>query len=126
MKITFYNASELKNIKCAIHKSGKLGFSFSASKQLKIDEAKSVMIGTNSDDKDDQALYMLLSAEPSNSAFKIGKAGSYYYLSTKELFDKLGYDYRHRTIIFDLVEMDEAGQKMYKMNKREVMKKKKN
>lgn len=125
MKISFYNARELEGIKCSIHITGKLGFSEGASRRLKLNEGKSIQIGRNEEDEKDTNLYMKINENLIESAYKINKAGSYYYISTKTLFDKLELDYRNKTIIFDLVQLNTDGESIIKMIKREVPKKKK-
>lgn len=74
-------------------------------------------------------MYLVVLQEANDDAFKVCKAGDYYYLPTTVLFLSLGYDFRNKTIIFDLTrakEFDEEfGGKVYKLNKRESNKKKK-
>lgn len=120
MKILFIKADEIdRNIKCSIHKSGKLGFSSTAIDKLGLSNDKSVMIGVNEEDSDDENLYMSVEDGVKEEAFKISRAGEYYYANTKALFDKLGIDYRAKTIIYDIVDFEYEGMKMYKLIKRE-------
>ena len=120
MKIYFIKADEIdRNIKCSVHKSGKLGFSSTAIDKLELSNNKSVMIGVNEEDSDDENLYMSVEDGVKEEAFKISRAGEYYYANTKALFDKLGIDYRAKTIIYDIVDFEYEGMKMYKLIKRE-------
>ena len=126
MELKFFNANELdRNIKCSIHANGKLGFSESASKKLELDIGKSIQIGRNEEDKSDENLYALVHNYVMDGAFKVNKAGDYYYLNTKPLFDKLGVDYRSKRIIYDIIEFEYNGTMMFKFIKRELPKKKK-
>ena len=120
MKINFFKADEIdRNIKCSIHKSGKLGFSSTAIDKLGLSTGKSVMIGVNEEDSEDDNLYMSVEDGVKEEAFKISRAGEYYYANTKALFDKIGIDYRAKTIIYDIVDFEYEGVKMYKLIKRE-------
>jgi len=127
MQITFkkYDASEFdKNVKATIQRSGKLGFSESAIKKLDLANKKGFIIGKNEEDPNDENLYMVLVDEESADAFRLNKAGAYYYSNTKALFDSIGMDYQHKTIIFDITqtEVEHEGKKLYKLIKREIQK----
>lgn len=124
MKLKFIKAQEIdKNVKCAIHKTGKLGFSSSAIEKLNLTTDKGVMIAINEDDKEDENLYLFINEEVNADTFRISKAGDYFYINTKALFDSLGVDYRNKKIIYDIVDFENEGRKMYKLIKREVRQK---
>ena len=124
MKLKFIKAQEIdKNVKCAIHKTGKLGFSSSAIEKLNLTTEKGVMIAVNEDDEQDENLYLLINDDVNADTFRISKAGEYYYINTKALFDSLGVDYRNKRIIYDIVDFENDGTKMYKLIKREVKQK---
>jgi hypothetical protein len=124
MKLKFIKAQEIdKNVKCAIHKTGKLGFSSSAIEKLNLTTEKGVMIAINEEIEEDENLYLLIKEGVNADTFKISKAGEYYYINTKALFDSLGVDYRNKRIIYDIVDFENDGTKMYKLIKREVKQK---
>jgi len=124
MKLKFFKAHEIdRNVKCAIHKTGKLGFSSGANEKLGLSSSVSVTIGMNEDDESDENLYMVLADSNNPEAFRVSKAGDYYYVNTKPLFDHLGVDYRKKKIIYDIVDFDYEGMKMFKLIKREVKQK---
>ncbi len=124
--IDFFNADDLENnVKCSIHKSGKIGFSGNAIEKLNIGRNKSVSIGKGKDDNELEFLYMKFNKEEISGAFPINKAGDYYYINTKTLFDKLGFDYRKERIIFDIVEIENGGENVYKLIKRVIGRKQK-
>jgi len=126
MKLTFIKAQEIdKNVKCAIHKTGKLGFSSAAISKLQLTTDKSVRIALNEEDETDDNLYMDIIEEENDNSFKISKAGEYYYVNTKALFDSLQIDYRNKRIIYDIIDFEYEGMKMYKLIKREVAQKQK-
>jgi hypothetical protein len=104
------------NLKCSIHSTGKLGFTDSTIKALELTEKSCVKFAQ--DDEDEENLYLINSKETDEESFKVNKAGSYYYVNAKPLFDNLGLDYRKNTIIFDMVEVPELGVGIYKLNKR--------
>lgn len=121
MKLKFLDIPQPSgSIKVTIHKTGKMGFSQAAIEELGIDKNTYAKIAENADDKSDKNLYMFLTRERDEKGLKISKAGNYYYLNTKYLFDKLGFDYRNKKFIFDIIEMDYEGRKIYKLIRREV------
>jgi hypothetical protein len=124
MKLKFIKSEDIdKNVKCAIHTTGKLGFSSNAIDKLSLNTDKTVSIAINEEDKDDENLYVIVNEKTQESAFKLSKAGDYFYINTKALFDSLGIDYRNEKIIYDIVDFEYEGQKMYKLIKRVIKKK---
>lgn len=121
IKLTIHKSSELdKNIKCTVHGNGKLGFSDSASKKLSLSQDKYMVIASN-EEGNDENLYMWIENSDTNGGFKVCKAGSYYYLNTRLLFDKLRVNYKDKskTIIYDIIDFEYEGNKIYKLIKRE-------
>lgn len=120
MKIKFYNPDELeKNLKVTIHKTGKMGFTMDAAKKLNLQEMKSANIGFNEEDPEDKSLYLAISKDINEGRFRISKAGSYYYINTKILFDNLKLDYSKGNITYDMTEETLEGEVIYKLKKRE-------
>ena len=72
------------------------------------------------DDQNKGALYLINAPDSQDeTVFKVCKAGRYFYVNTKALFDKLGLDYEANTIIFDLKRAPEyTDMEVYKMKKR--------
>jgi hypothetical protein len=123
MKLRQIKSNEIeKNAKSSIHKSGKLGFSGTATRKLRLENGVNLVVSINEDDAMDENLYVAVLKEDAEGAFKVVKAGDYYYCNTKALFDQLGVDYRSKTIIYDIVDFEFEGQKMFKFLKREVAK----
>ena len=119
MKIKFFNPNDFnRNIKATVHKTGKIGFTIDAAKKLSLSVDCSLSIGINEDDSDDSNLYVILHNTIETGAFKVSKAGGYYYVNTKVLFDNLKIDYVNSAIIYDITEEDFEGQKVYKFKKR--------
>jgi hypothetical protein len=110
-------------VKCTIHRNGKLGFSSAAAKDLKVSNLSFAKFGQKSDAAD-TSLYMLITEEFDQECFKINKAGTYYYINTKALFDDMKIDYAGSKIIFDLFLMP-GNEHIYKMIKREIKRKSK-
>lgn len=123
LKLKFYSATDFDgNLKASIHASGKLGFSESAIKKLGIGSDMSALIAKNESETDSN-LYMSIQSPAQEGAFKFNKAGDYYSLNTKSLFDNLGFDYRRNSIRFDIVQIEYEGTKIYKMIKKEALRK---
>lgn len=126
MKIKYFSPVDTeKNVKCTVHVTGKLGFSNNAIKQLNVGSTKYIKLGTNEDDRDDKNLYMVVQDFKDSEAFKINKAGNYYYLNTKHLFDSIGIEYKRNKIIYDIQEIELDGIKIYKLCMRIIERKKK-
>ena len=100
MEIDFFKASELEsNVKCTIHRNGRLGFNGNSIKFLKISEFKYVRIGKGIDYAEDGTLYMQLVSDKNLDGFSLSLAGGYYYANTRMLFEKLGFDFINLKII---------------------------
>ena len=124
MKLKFIKAEETeRNAKATVHTSGKLGFSKDAIDYLEITESKSIQFAQNEDDLADKNLYAKIYEEIQEGAFKISKAGGYYYVNTKNMFDALEIDYKKVKVIYDLVKVAYEGEKIIKMIRREIKKK---
>ena len=126
MKIKYFSPVDTeKNIKCTVHITGKLGFSSNAIKQLGIDNSKYVKLGINEEDNNDKILYMVVQNEKDSDSFKINKAGQYYYLNTKHLFDEMDIEYKRFKIIYDIHDVNIGDSKIYKLIMRTLDRKKK-
>ncbi len=127
MKIKFFSPNDLdRNIKATVHKTGKIGFTVDAAKKLSLSVDCSLSIGMNEDDTEDSNLYVMLHNTVETGAFKVSKAGGYYYVNTKVLFDNLKIDYTNSAIVYDITEENIDGQKVYKFKKRNKLSKDKN
>ena len=75
--------------------------------------------------EDKNTLYLVNTKGDDEDAFPVRKSGEYYYVNAKALFDKLGMDYIKNTIIFDMVRIDEEEYEVYKLKKRQMLRKQK-
>ena len=114
------------NLKATIQKSGRLGFTSETATALGLESGKFAKFA-----KDDEngALYLIIINEGSEEAFSIRENSGYYFVTTKVMFDTLGYDYENGNIMFDLVrqpslDTDLQGQ-VYFMKKRHIKSKEK-
>jgi hypothetical protein len=124
MKLKFINAEDTeRHAKATVHKSGKLGFSGDAIEFLNITNTSTIQFAQNEDDLNDLNLYAIIHESTQEGAFKISKAGKYYYVNTKNMFDNLNIDYQNKTIIYDLVKTEYDGNTIIKMIRREIKKK---
>lgn len=125
MSLTIFKASKyIANLKATIHATGKLGFTEATASALNLDANKYVTLASDEDD----VLYLINDVEESEDAFKVMKAGKYFSLNTKVLFDYIGLDYVNNNIIFDMIRVDNNNpygyKNIYKLNKRERPRKK--
>ena len=118
---TVFNAKEYSlKPNATIQQSGKLGFNRDAIDQLRISDGKGVILAPDTSDK--KLFYMALVDNPGEMAFPVRMSGQYFYINTKQLFDKLELDYVQNSYIFDLVRCgkydEQIGGECYKMNMR--------
>lgn len=111
------------NLKATIHTTGKLGFTAATAKILGFGENSCVLFVEDAEDKN--TLYLVNTKGDDEDAFPVRKTGEYYYVNAKALFDKLGMDYIKNTIIFDMVRIDEEEYEVYKLKKRQMLRKQK-
>lgn len=120
MKIKFIKAKDLeRNLKCTVHKSGKLGFTESSIKKLNIEKNRYIRIGQNEEEENSDDLYMEIQENDDEFCFKAVKAGKYFYVNTKAMFDLLNVDYKKNTVMYDIIEMENEGMLIYKLKRRE-------
>lgn len=120
MKIEFLKANKSQGIaKCTIHNNGKLGFSKAASDLLGLASFRFVKIGINAENRDDKNLFMIATNQEDESTFGVNKAGKYFYLNTKLLFDEMDIEYQKKKIMFDIVELSHEGQNIFKLIRRD-------
>jgi hypothetical protein len=124
MKIAFYNSKDFdSNLKATIHSSGKLGFTEAAIEKIGISEKKGMKIGYNETDRNEKNLYVIFTDGEDQDAFRINKAGEYYYVNTKPLFDNMQLPYKTNRISFDIIQIELEGEKVYKFLYKEKPKK---
>lgn len=111
------------NLKCTIHKTGKFGFTDATAERLGLSEISAVKFAI--DDESDDVMYLIPSKQEDEDTFKVNKAGSYYYVYAKMLFDSLNLDYVKNSIMFDLTELKDEEIIIYKMKRRVKPRKKK-
>lgn len=74
-------------------------------------------IGLNVDDPKDENLYMIVYDKVYDEAFKVAKAGDYYYLNTKLLFDNLDFPYETETISFEMSRVPDEEPSTWKLKR---------
>ena len=72
------------------------------------------------DDDNPSVLYLINGTSDDGDSFKVCKAGSYFYINAKLMFDSLGVDYVNKTIIYDMSRLQGGEGNVYKMIKREL------
>lgn len=105
MRFSFINIAELSiKLRCSVQVTGKLGFTDTTASALRLNRPD-VYVMFAQDTDDNNQLYMVFISEYKDGAFDIKKSGNYYYLPTGALFESLGYNYKKKNYIFDLVRM---------------------
>lgn len=105
------------SIKATIHKTGKLGFSAGAENFMNINDDSFFRIGFNNTSDTDEKIYMVPS-DNGDSAFKVSKAGMYFYINLKNVFDKRGIDYKNKSYIYDIKKENSDGTDVFILTKR--------
>lgn len=121
MKLKFLDAKQFEGtLKCTIQSNGKLNFSAAAIKALALSNHISLRFAYNEEGKGLDELFILVQDKISEDAFKVNKAGNYYYLNAKSMFDSMGIDYKHQSIVFDILKTNEQidGAILYKLIRR--------
>lgn len=104
-------------LKATIHSTGKFGFTEITARELNLTKESGIKFAT--DENDSKTLYLINCKLCDEDAFKVMKAGDYYSINTKAMFDTLGYDYKSKNIIFDIIKEDNDEMEIYKLLKRE-------
>lgn len=65
-------------------------------------------------------LYLIIS-ENSENAFKIAKAGDYFYINLKHILDSRNIDYKSKSIIYDIKKDIEDGIEFFVLTRREKL-----
>ena len=109
-------------LKCALHASGKLGFTGATAKALNFSDNSAIKFAV---DDEDNTLYLINTSTDDTDAFKVNRAGTYFYVNAKPLFDSMDMDYVNNSIIFDMTRIKENLEETYKLTKRERPRKQK-
>lgn len=111
--------------KATVHKSGKLGFTDATAKELGFESKSAPYVKFAVDEDDPSLLYLINMKEGDEDSFRVSKAGSYYYVNTRLMFDSLQVDYVKETVIYDMVRIANDENGVYRMTKRIIKRNKK-
>lgn len=122
MELTILSAKEyVVKLKATIHSSGKLGFTETTAKELKLTKQSGIKFANDNE----KNLYLINCASYDEDSFRVLSTGNYFSVNAKVLFDNLGYDYKSKNIIFDIVKEKNEDMEVYKLLKREKPRKQK-
>lgn len=105
-------------LKATVHKSGKLGFADAAAKELGFASNAEPYVKFAVDEENPSILYLINVKEGDEDSFRVNKAGNYYYVNTRLMFDSLQIDYINETVIYDMIKVEGIENDVYRMNKR--------
>ena len=116
-----------KVAKWTVHKNGKAGFSTAANELMNLANWKWCAFAKDKNEGGDKNIYMIKMDKPSDITFSVSKAGDYYYIKANSLFEDLGIDYtdESKRTIFDITPIENNGQMVYKLTRREIKKRNK-
>jgi hypothetical protein len=83
---------------------------------------KGAAVGINEEDVSDNSLYIIIYDEQKEGTFKVAKAGDYYYLNLRSLFDTLKINYKAESIIYDISPERIDKQMVFNLSRRESSK----
>ena len=118
----FSPSDDIGIVKATVHQNGKIGFSDGARKLLELENNRYYRVSKNASDAADTNLYLIPTVETDEKAFKVSKAGDYFYLRVKHILDKLGIDYKENRVTFDIKEQIAENSKYYKLKMRPLKK----
>ena len=102
-------------LRASVQMSGRFGFSEETAKVLQLQDRMSIKFAQD----DDETLFCSVPEGEDADAFKVRKAGRYFYVPTDVLFSSLGIDYKKYNILFSLVrdpdKDEELNGKAYRM-----------
>lgn len=111
-----------RKLRATVHKSLKLGFTTDTADALKIKEGMGVLLYTETEIPMENRIYLRLVSVKTDEAFRINKAGSYYYAATKPFFEKLGrdlgIDFATTSISYEMEEVEIDGELYYLLTPR--------
>ncbi len=120
MALSFIKVREIENnSKATVHKSGKLGFNSDAQQRYLTGKGQYAKVALGENFEEDGTIYLLIVDSEDEETLSISKAGDYYYINTKSLFDYLKIDYVKQKIIFDISKETIDGMNVLQLNKRE-------
>ena len=123
MTYTILSASRfVSKLKATVHASGKLGFSDATAKELGFNTQVDHFVQFAQDNENPSVLYLINGTTDDGDSFRVCKAGAYYYVNAKLMFDALGIDYNNKTVIYDMNRYQTENGNVYKMTKRELNK----
>lgn len=127
MTLKIYSAKQYAiKLKCTIQSTGKLGFTSGTAKVLQLNPESCIKIAC---EEEQNVMYLIVCNEPDEDGFNVDYISNYYSLPTTVLFNELGIDYKHYTVMYDLsrdVSLDEeVNGRAYKMTPRINAKKQK-
>lgn len=109
------------SIKATVHSSGRLGFSTGAINYMHLSEDKMFKIAKRKEDSgglSGDVIYLIPEEMGDDLSFRVLKAGSYFYLKTKRLFNQLNIDYRNESVIYEIEEVKENDKKYYRLTRK--------
>ena len=126
INLKFFNPANVdRNIKATTHRTGRLGFTIEAANKFKLAPKMSFKIATNEADESDTNLYAVLYSTIEEQSFRVLKAGKYYSINLKPLFNQINLDYVNTTYIYDITDETIQGIEMLVFKRRAPKKEKK-
>ncbi len=105
MDLNFIDASDIKQHKATIQKTGRLSFNVEGSQYMGLKSGQHYKVAFESTDSEELEIY-LVKAEKSLTTAQIYKSGLYYYLRLERPLRKAGIDFENSTYSYLIDEVD--------------------
>jgi hypothetical protein len=121
MKLRFLTTDSETKVKAQIQKKGRLGFSRQAINKFNLDASKGLIFAVDEIESNKDVFYGLLTPANAPGAIKFSKMGAIYLaVDSPTTFNKLGYDYKNESCIFNIEEVAYEGANVLKFTRREA------
>ena len=97
-----------ERLRASVQADGRLYFAEDTGKVLAIEDKKPIRFCLD----DDDTMYMVLTHEGDEDAFRIRKSGSYFYVPLALMFESLGVDYVNNSVQFKLIRMQKMDEEL--------------
>lgn len=98
------NAQQMSRIsKATVQKTGRLGFSSSATGMLGLSAEKTIILFEDDSNRD---LYLVVMDARDDRGFFVRAVGEYFYIYPKVLLDQRHVDYKNKHVSYEITQLD--------------------
>jgi hypothetical protein len=121
MKLRFLTTDSETKVKAQIQKKGRLGFSRQAITKFNLDASKGLIFAVDEIEVNKDVFYGVVAPANAPGAIKFSRLGALYFAVDSPItFNKLGFDYKNESCIFNIEEVAYDGANVLKFTRREA------